>query len=75
MDEVFTSLVRVKGDENHKVISVKSNKQVNRSLFTEISKVLGRIYVSSPVNIGDVICRNILNTGVDIVSTRKIERN
>ena len=75
MNEVFTSLVRVKGDENHRVISVKSNKQVDRSIFTEFSKVLGRIYVSSPINIGDIICRNILNTGVDIISTRKIERH
>lgn len=74
MNEVFTSLVRVKGDENHRVISVKSNKQVDRNIFTEFSKVLGRIYVSSPINIGDIICRNILNTGVDIISTRRIER-
>lgn len=74
MNEVFTSLVRVKGDENHRVISVKSNKQVDRGIFTEFSKVLGRIYVSSPINIGDIICRNILNTGVDIISTRRIER-
>lgn len=74
MNEVFTSLVRVKGDENNRVISVKSNKQVDRSLFTEFSKVLGRIYVSSPINIGDIICTNILNTGVDIISTRRIER-
>jgi CxxC motif-containing protein len=74
LNEVFTSLVRVKGDENHRVISVKSNKQVDRGIFTEFSNVLGRIYVSSPINIGDIICRNILNTGVDIISTRKIER-
>lgn len=75
MNEVFTSLVRVKGDERHRVISVKSSKQVDRSVFTEFSKVLGRIYVSSPINIGDIICRNILNTGVDIISTRKIEKH
>jgi len=73
LDEVFTSLVRVKGDENHKVVSVKSNKQVDRNIFTEFSKVLGRVYVSSPINIGDIICKNILNTGVDIICTRKIE--
>ncbi|PRR81554.1 hypothetical protein CLVI_23890 [Clostridium vincentii] len=75
MNEVFTSLVRVKGDEQHRVISVKSNKQVDRSVFIDFSKVLGRIYVSSPINIGDIICKNILNTGIDIVSTRKIERD
>ena len=46
MKEIFTSLVRVKGNKKHKVVSVKSNKEVDRSLFIEFSKVLGRIYVS-----------------------------
>ena len=33
MEEIFTSLVRVKGDSKHKVISVKSSKKVDRKLF------------------------------------------
>lgn len=75
MKEIFTSLVRIKGDANNRVISVKSNKEVDRTLFVEFSKVLGRIYVGTPINIGDIICRNILNTGIDIICTRKVERN
>lgn len=67
-------MVRVKGDKNHRVVSVKSDREVDRSLFVEYSKVLSRIYVSSPINIGDIICRNILNTGVDIICTKKIEK-
>lgn len=74
LKEIFTSLVRVKGDKNHRVVSVKSDREVDRSLFVEYSKVLSRIYVSSPINIGDIICRNILNTGVDIICTKKIEK-
>ncbi|MBE6046886.1 MAG: DUF1667 domain-containing protein [Clostridium sp.] len=75
MEEIFTSLVRVKGDPKHKVISVKSNKKVDRKLFIEFSKVLSRIYVSTPINVNDIVCRNILNTGVDILCTRKIKRD
>ena len=74
MKEIFTSLVRVKGDSNNRVVSVKSSKEVDREMFREFSKVLGRIYVSSPINIGDVICRNILNTGIDIICTKKVEK-
>lgn len=74
MKDIFTSLVRIKGDENHKVVSVKSSREVDINLFRELSKVLGRIYVSSPINIGDIICRNILNTGIDIICTKKIEK-
>lgn len=74
MEEIFTSLVRVKGDSKHKVISVKSSKKVDRKLFIEFSKVLSRIYVSTPIDVNDIVCRNILNTGVDILCTRRIKR-
>ena len=75
MEEIFTSLVRVKGDSKHKVISVKSRKKVERKLFVEFSKVLSRIYVSTPIDVNDIVCRNILNTGVDILCTRRIKRD
>lgn len=75
MEEIFTSLVRIKGDKKYKVVSVKSNKEVDRSLFIEFSKVLGRIYVSTPISIGDIICKNILNTGVDIICTKNIKKD
>nr|WP_207729640.1 DUF1667 domain-containing protein [Clostridium cibarium] len=74
MKEVFTSLVRIKGDSKHRVVSIKSSEAVDRELFVQFSKVLGRIYVGTPIYIGDVICRNILNTGVDIISTKNIEK-
>ena len=70
--DVFTSLVRIKGNKNHKVISVKSNKPIEKYLWREFSKVLSRIYVSTPIKIGNIICKNIMNTGVDIVSTKEI---
>lgn len=70
--DVFTSVVRIKGNENYKVVSVKSNKSIEKSLWREFSKVLSRIYASTPINIGDIICKNIMNTGVDIVCTKKI---
>jgi CxxC motif-containing protein len=70
--DVFTSLVRIKGNPNHKVVSVKSNKNVEKYLWREFSKVLGRIYVSTPIKIGDIICKNIMNTGVDIICTKEI---
>ena len=72
MKDIFTSLVRIKGDDKHKVVSIKSSKEIDRSLFIEFSKVLSRLYVNTPIEIGDVICRNVLNTGVDIICTKTI---
>ncbi|MBA8897291.1 DUF1667 domain-containing protein [Clostridium saccharobutylicum] len=71
--DIFTSLVRIKGDLNNKVASVKSTKPIEKELWREFSKVLSRIYISTPIDIGDIICKNIMNTGIDIVCTRRID--
>lgn len=71
--DIFTSVVRVKGHEKYKVVPVKTSEEVDKSLWIEISKVLSRIYVSVPIDIGSIICKNVLNTGIDIVCTRDIK--
>lgn len=71
-NDIFTSIVRVKGSPKYKVVSVKSSKEVDRSLWIELSKVLARIYVSTPIKVGNIICKNIMNTGIDIICTREL---
>ncbi|SLK10084.1 hypothetical protein CCH01_00200 [Clostridium chauvoei JF4335] len=72
--EIFTSIVRVKGSEKYKVVPIKSSEFVDKALWVELSKVLSRIYVNIPIQSGDIICKNILNTGIDIICTRTLER-
>lgn len=69
---IFTSVVRVKGSERYKVIPVKSSAEVEKSKWIQLSKVISRIYVSVPIKKGSIICKNILNTGLDIICTRDI---
>jgi CxxC motif-containing protein len=71
---IFTTVVRIKGNGNCNVVPVKSNKPIDMSLWMECSKALGRIYVGLPIKIGDVICKNIANSGVDIVCTKNIDK-
>ena len=70
--EIFTSVVRVKGSERDKVIPVKSSSEVEKSKWIQLSKVISRLYVSVPIKKGSIICKNILNTGLDIICTRDI---
>ena len=69
---IFTSVVRVKGNNKYKVVPVRSSEEVDKSLWIEISKVLSRIYVSVPIKLGSR-CKNVLNTGIDIIS-RNIDK-
>lgn len=69
--KTFTSVVRIKGAECN-VVPVKSSQPIDKCLLIECSKALSRIHVGAPIKCGDVICRNILNTGVDILCTKSI---
>lgn len=46
--------------------------EVDKELWIEMSKVVSRLYVSIPIKMGSIICKNILNSGVDIICTRDI---
>ncbi|WP_244834168.1 DUF1667 domain-containing protein [Clostridium sp. BJN0001] len=71
-EDIFTSVVRVKGNDKYKIVPVKSSKKMRLSLWKEVSKVLSRIYVSTPIESGSIICKNILNTGIDIIAVKNI---
>ena len=69
--KIFTSVVRIKGSKRN-VVPVRSSAPISKDLLIECSKALSRIHVGVPIKSGDIICRNILNTGVDIICTRSI---
>jgi CxxC motif-containing protein len=71
--DVLTTLVRIKGANNN-VVPVKSTKPLDKKLWIECSKALSRLYVGAPIKEGDIVCKNILNTGVDIVCTKTMIR-
>ncbi|MBZ9609792.1 DUF1667 domain-containing protein [Clostridium estertheticum] len=72
---ILTTLVRIKGSKLRNVVPVKSSKPISKRLWIECSKALSRIHVGPPIKIGDIVCKNVLNTGVDIICTKNIERN
>lgn len=69
---IFTSVVRVKGSEKLEVIPVKTSEPIDKDLWIECSKALSRLRVGPPLRVGDILCKNILNTGIDIVCTRTL---
>ena len=64
----LTSSVCVKGGL-HPVVPCKSSAPVPKKLMFECMKVINSVTVTAPVKIGDVLIKNILDTGADIVAT------
>lgn len=71
--DIFTTLIRIKG-ANCNVVPVKSSKAIDKRLWVECSKALSMLHVGAPIKIGDIVCHNLLNTGVDIICTKNINK-
>lgn len=68
---MVTSSVKVKNGIDL-VVSVKTSEALDKNLIFDALNELKNIEVEAPVNIGDVIVSNVLDTGIDIVATRNV---
>ena len=55
-------------------LPVKSNKPLPKVRVAAVCQALSTAQVDAPVNVGDIIVANILETGADIIATRTMER-
>jgi CxxC motif-containing protein len=68
---VLTTLVSVKGG-NLPVTSVKTTKPIPKELIGSAQMEISKITLAAPVSIGELVLRNLLGTGADVVVTRSV---
>ncbi len=68
---VITSTVRILNAEYNQ-IPVKTLLPVPKNDIFNIMEELSKITLTSPVFIGDIVIKNVCNTGIDIVATRSL---
>ena len=69
----FVTTVRVRG-ANISVLPVRATGPIPKEKMAKCTLELARKTVDSPVKMGDVIVKNIIGLGVDIVATRNVDR-
>ena len=69
-ERVITAVIPVEGYDTP--LSVKTKQPVPKKLIFDVMDELRKVRISPPVQIGQVIVKNILNTGSDIVATRNL---
>jgi len=69
----FFTTVRVKGGRIP-VVSVRSTGPVPKHMLMRCASKLAKIIVPAPVRIGDIIVKNLMNLGVDIIATKNVEK-
>ena len=68
---IVTSTVPVTGG-NLPVVSVKTVSDIPKGKIRECLIALKGVTLTAPVRIGDVIVKNVADTGVDVVATKEI---
>lgn len=68
---VVTSIVKINnGDVN--MVSVKTAEDIPKGKIFDCMEALKKVTVTAPVQIGEVIIKNVCGTGVDVISTKKV---
>ena len=71
---ILPTTVKV-GNGELPLVPVKTKQPIAKDIIFKAMKETAKITVEAPIRIGDIIISNLLNTGVDIVATRNIEKS
>jgi len=70
-ERVITAVIPAEGSATP--LSIKTKQPVPKKMIFDVMEELRKVHVSPPVQIGQVIIHNVLNTGSDIVATRNLD--
>lgn len=68
---ILTTTVRVK-EGMLPVVPVRSAGAISKGLISACMAIINTVAVNAPISIGEVVVSNILNTGIDIISSRNL---
>lgn len=71
---ILTSTMRVMNGDRP-LVAVKTDREIPKDLIFEAMKLINRGSVKAPVKTGDILIRNILDTGSNIVATSTVARS
>jgi CxxC motif-containing protein len=67
----LTTTVRVSGGELP-LVSVRTARPVPKAVMREAAKVLSHVEVAAPIALHQMVVRNLLGTGIEVLATREI---
>lgn len=68
---MLTTTLPVLGGDRATVV-VKTNGEVPKALLLDCARALRDVKVTAPVKFGEVVVKNILDTGVDVIAVKEV---
>lgn len=69
---VLTTTIKVK-DGEIKLLPVKTDGVIPKEILSKAMNEIRKIEVVAPIQISDIIVKNFLNTGVNLIATRSVK--
>lgn len=70
---LVTTTIIVNNGQN-KLLPVRSETGIKKDLMVKCILILSKLKVDAPIKHGDIIYRNILDTGINIIASRDIKK-
>lgn len=68
---MITSILRVKNRKDL-MVSVKTENAIPKDKIFDILEEIKKVEIKAPIHIGDIVIKDVLGTGVNIVATKEI---
>lgn len=69
---IITSTIKVENGKQP-LVSVKTSSAIKKNLNFECMKIINKTVAKAPIKIGDIIIKNVLNTGANIIATKNVD--
>lgn len=66
---IVTTTVAIK-NYIYPVIPVKTAQPIPKEKIFDVMNVLQNVVLTAPVNVGDIVVKNVANTGVNVIATK-----
>ena len=73
LDEQYNYIMRRWYDKNIRVCPVKSSDTLPKDKLFASMEEINKISVDLPIKLHQIVIKNILNTGIDIITTKEIK--
>lgn len=71
---ILMTIVKLRGG-HLPVVSVKTAEPIPKDMMLGAVRAISEILVEAPVEVGDIIVRDLLGTGVSVVATNRVRRS
>lgn len=70
---ILTTTLPVR-DGNFPRVGIKTKHPIPKTQIRACMKALKTLEVRAPINVGDILCKDLANTGVSVVATQKVSK-